>query len=77
MNQRVKDLSAAARKLAPDELAELVDELLLALHETDPDWDKAWADEAKRRLAAYRCGEMESYSLEEVVADLENAKPAR
>ena len=77
MNQRVKDLSAEARKLTPDELAELVNELLVALHETDPGWDKAWAEEAERRMAAYRRGEMESYSLDEVLADLENAKPAR
>lgn len=52
MNQRVKDLSAAARKLTPDELAKLVDELLLALHEADPSWDKAWAAEAQQRIEA-------------------------
>ena len=77
MNQRVKDLSAEARKLAPDELAELVDELLVALHDADPDWNTGWAEEAERRMAAYRRGEMESYSLDEVLADLGNAKPAR
>ena len=77
MNQRVKDLSAEARKLTPDELAELVDELLVALHETDPGWDKAWSAEAEQRMAAYRRGEMKSYSLDEVLADLGNAKPAQ
>lgn len=76
MNQRVKDLSAQARKLPPEELAELVDELLVALHEVDPDWDKAWGEEAQRRLEAYERGETKAYSLEEVMGQLRNQKSA-
>ncbi len=77
MNQRVKDLTAEARKLSPDELAELVDELLVALHDADPGWNKAWAEEAERRMEAYRRGKMEAYSLDEVLADLSDADRSR
>lgn len=74
MNERVKDLAAEARKLSSEELAELVEELLGVLHEADPQWDKAWADESRRRMDAYRRGEMESYSLDEVVGGLRPSK---
>ncbi len=50
MNQRVKDLSAEARKLSRDELSELVNELLGALRDVDPAWAKTLipTDEVER-----------------------------
>ena len=48
-----------------DDLAELVDDLLDALRESDPDWDNAWAEEAKRRMDAYRRGEVKGIPAEE------------
>ena len=54
MNERVKKLSEEIRKLSPDEQAELMDELLVLTHrEPDPDIEKAWAEEAKRRWQDY------------------------
>jgi hypothetical protein len=55
MNERVKKLSEEIRRLSPNEQADLMDELLvLTYREPDPEIEKAWAEEAKRRLAAYQ-----------------------
>jgi putative addiction module component (TIGR02574 family) len=71
MNERVKRLTEEIRKLPPEEQADLLDELLvLTYREPDPEIDKAWAEEAERRLAAYRRGEIEAIPLEEVMARL-------
>ena len=67
VNKHVKELSAAARALPADDLADLVDELLAALYESDPGWDKAWAAEARRRMDAYRRGEMEASPAADVL----------
>ena len=70
MNQRVKDLSLAARQLPADELSELVDDLLAALQQLDPDWNKAWAKEADRRIEAYNAGQMKAVPAAEVLRRL-------
>ena len=71
MNERVKRLTEEIRKLPPEEQADLMDELLvLTYREPDPEIDKAWAEEAERRLVAYRRGEIEAIPLEEVMARL-------
>jgi len=71
MNERVKRLTEEIRKLPPEEQADLIDELLvLTYREPDPEIDKAWAQEAERRLAAHRRGEIEGIPLEEVMARL-------
>jgi Putative addiction module component len=76
MNERVKSLTAEAKKLSPEDLGDLVDELIVALHQADPGWSKAWADEARRRIDAYDRGEMDSSTLEEVVARHRPEKPS-
>ena len=71
MNERVKKLSEEIRKLSPEEQADLMDELLVLTHrEADPGVEKAWAEEAERRLAAYERGETTAVPLEEVMARL-------
>jgi putative addiction module component (TIGR02574 family) len=71
MNERVKRLTEEIRKLPPEEQADLIDELLiLTYREPDPEIDKAWAEEAQRRLAAFRRGETVAIPLEEVMARL-------
>jgi putative addiction module component (TIGR02574 family) len=70
MNQRVKDLSLAARQLPADELSELVDDLLVALHQADPEWNKVWAAEADRRIEAYNAGRMKAVPAAEVLRRL-------
>ena len=76
MNERVKKLSEEIRKLSPDEQADLMDELLVLTHrEPDPEIEKAWAEEAGRRLAAYQRGETTTVPLEEVMARLRAKYP--
>jgi putative addiction module component (TIGR02574 family) len=71
MNERVKKLSEEIRRLSPNEQADLMDELLvLTYREPDPVIEKAWAEEAKRRLAAYQRGETTTVPLEEVMTRL-------
>ena len=70
MNERVKKLSDQAKALNPDELAELVDDLIVSLHEADPEIEKAWAEEAERRMDAVRRGEVELIDADIVFADI-------
>jgi hypothetical protein len=72
MNERVKRLSEEIRKLAREEQAELIDELIVLTHrEPDPEIDKAWAEEAERRISARDRGETEPISHDEVMARLQ------
>jgi len=68
MNQTVKKLTNEARALPAEDLADLVDELLVTLHQIDPDIEKAWAEEAERRVDAYLKGETTTRDASEVFA---------
>ena len=68
MTESTKNLSVEARKLTPAERLDLVDDILASLDEPDPGNDQLWAKEAEDRLAAYRRGEIEAISIEEVLA---------
>jgi Putative addiction module component len=58
MNERVKRLTEEIRKLAPDEQADLIDELLvLTYRDPDPEIEKAWASEIDRRVDAVERGQ--------------------
>lgn len=64
MTAAVKKLYEEALKLPPQELADLVDMLLVDSAanpsdgpEMDPEVKKAWAEEAENRLQAYEKGE--------------------
>jgi putative addiction module component (TIGR02574 family) len=71
MNERVKQIADQARRLSPDEQAELVDELLAMMHaEPEPVMDKALLEECERRWQAYKRGETRLYTWEEVRARL-------
>jgi putative addiction module component (TIGR02574 family) len=76
MNERVKKLTEEIRKLSPEEQAELLEVLqALSSREPDPDVEKAWAEEAERRLDAYERGETTAVPLEEVMARLRTRYP--
>ena len=55
-----------ALKLRPHERFEILEGLLESLDKPDPELDEIWADEAERRLKAYREGRLGSVSEEEV-----------
>jgi putative addiction module component (TIGR02574 family) len=71
MNAKTKALSEQARQLTPEERIELVEDLLGSLDPIDPEIDRLWAEEARDRLQAYRRGEIEAISLEEVIASFQ------
>jgi putative addiction module component (TIGR02574 family) len=72
MNERLKRLTEEIRKLPPEEQAELFDELLaLTSRDTDPEIDKAWAEEAERRISARDRGETQPIPHDEVMARLQ------
>lgn len=70
MNAKTKALSEEARRLSPEERIALVEDLLNSLDPADPEIEKLWADEARDRLQAYRRGEIDAVSLDEVLAGL-------
>ncbi|MBC8019666.1 MAG: addiction module protein [Methyloceanibacter sp.] len=70
MNAKTKALSQEARRLSPEERIALIEDLQRSLVPADPEIDRAWAEEARDRLNAYRRGEIEAITLEEVIASL-------
>lgn len=65
-----KDMLENALQLDPAQRFKLVEDILRSLDEPDPVVDAAWADEAERRLAAYRAGNVKPVAGEEVFGAL-------
>lgn len=61
-----KNVTEIALKLKPDERVLVIDALLQSLDEPDPRIDAIWADEAERRLKAYREGRLTGIPMEEI-----------
>ena len=71
MTAKADEALSIALDLPPEERAAIIDKLLRSLDEPDPQIMAAWMDEAKRRMEAYDRGEIESYSEEDVLAELD------
>ena len=61
-----KEILKEALKLKPDERFMLVEGLIKSLDEPDSSIDEIWAEEAVKRLNAYREGKLEGIPMEEV-----------
>lgn len=61
-----KELLDEAMKLKPEERFRLVEVLIKSLDEPDMKLDEIWAEEAERRLKAYREGKLEGVPMEEI-----------
>ena len=70
MTKIAEKLFREALGLSPNERVGLVEELLKSLDKPDPNLDALWAKEAEDRLRAYRTGEIQSHSADEVFAEL-------
>lgn len=70
MSDRVKNLSAEARKLPLAERAELIEDLLASMDAPDESIDALWAEEAERRLQLVDSSEMDTRDAAEVMAEL-------
>ena len=53
-------------QLKPAEKVIVIEALIRSLDVPDPNIEKAWADEAVRRLKAYKEGKIETISFEEM-----------
>lgn len=70
MTDVVAELAARAQSLAPEDRSRLVELLLESLRESPlADIEAAWAQEIKRRVAAYERGEVETFAAEDVFAE--------
>jgi len=63
---RSKDVLAKALQLKPDERFMVVEGLIKSLDEPDSSLDAIWAEEAEKRLQAYRSSNLEGIPMEEI-----------
>ncbi len=68
MSTTVDKLASEIRDLPDVEKLRLVDTILSELDKPDPEIDRVWADEARKRWAAYKAGKIPTVSYEEVMA---------
>lgn len=61
-------LESEIRALPEAEKLRLVEAILNDLHKPDPEIERVWADEAKKRWAAYKAGHIPTVSYEDVMA---------
>ncbi len=61
-----KDVLKRALELKPDERFMVVEGLIKSLDEPDSSLDAIWAEEAKKRLNAYRAGSLEGIPMEDI-----------
>ncbi|MBD3789676.1 MAG: addiction module protein [Campylobacterales bacterium] len=64
----INDILQQALQLKANERSKLVDELLKSLDKPDEEIEKIWADEAQKRLKAYREGKLKTVPMQEVFA---------
>ncbi len=64
-----KEILEQAMTLKPEERYMIVEGVLKSLDEPDRKIDEIWAEEAEKRLKAYRGGRLEGIPIEEVFSD--------
>ncbi len=67
--QKSKEILKEAIALKPEERFVIIEGLLSSLDEPDRKLDEIWAEEAEKRLYAYREGKLEGIPMEEVFMD--------
>ncbi len=68
MAKRVDKIAQEIRELPDVEKLRLVDAILTDLDKPDPEIDRVWAEEARKRWAAYKAGKVPTVSYESVMA---------
>ncbi len=64
INSKLKE---NVRSLSDIEKLELVDSILMELDRPDPEIDRIWAEEARKRWQEYKSGNMETVSYDKVM----------
>ena len=67
MTKTVEKLASEIHSLSDIEKLQLVDAILTDLDKPDPEIDRVWAEEARKRWAAYKAGRIPTVSYQEVV----------
>ena len=68
MAKNVEKLAKEIHDLPDVEKLRLVDAILTDLDKPDPEIDRVWAEEARKRWAAYQGGKVSTVSYESVMA---------
>ena len=68
MGHVADDLLIRIQSLPDIEKLRLVDNILTQLDKPDPELDRIWADEARKRWEAYKTGRMKTVSYKDVMA---------
>lgn len=68
MAKSVDKIEEEIRGLPDVEKLRLVDAILSDLDKPDPEIDRVWAEEARKRWAAYKAGKVPTVSYESVMA---------
>lgn len=75
MSRELKDIAAEALELPLTARAELAGRLLDSLDDlSEEETDQLWAEEAERRYAAYKAGDIASTPADEVFARLRSRR---
>ena len=61
-----RELAAQALKLKPEERILLVESIIASIQKPDAKIDEIWAEEAGKRLEAYRNGRLQGIPMEEM-----------
>ena len=62
----INELLEQALTLNVNERTKLIDELFKSIDKPDEEIDQIWADEADKRLKAYRKGEIKAVPMEDI-----------
>jgi putative addiction module component (TIGR02574 family) len=68
MAKSLDKLAKEIHELPDVEKLRLVDEILTDLDKPDPEIDRVWAEEARKRWTAYKAGKVPTVSYESVMA---------
>ena len=68
MAKNVDEITEEIRKLPDVEKLRLVDTILSDLDKPDPEIDLVWAEEARKRWAAYKAGKVPTVSYDSIMA---------
>ena len=66
IDMSTKEILNEALKLKPEERFTLVESLIKSLDEPDKELDEIWAEEAEKRLKAYRKGRLEGVEMGDI-----------
>ena len=67
MAKSVDEITEEVRKLPDLDKLRLVDTILSDLDKLDPEIDQVWAEEARKRWAAYKAGKLPTVSYDAVM----------